>query len=347
LHGETTLADDLGTIGESVGPRTGPNRRSAGEKEDYVLRRLLAAWKISGRLRFPVDVRAERTRKGEPDFVLRWSEGRTLGVEITEAGDEDYQRWLTRTEDMTAPGSAVELPFEPSMRGTISELAKAIAGKIAKFDSGAYQRIPCHLVVYDNTAWGALLDRRELVAGIRARNDLGGRFEQIHLVSGAQVWLDVFGEPRLVDLRRSYEIDVPNWAADQAQKLRSGPIAGLDTDNIAGELEDLGKSERRAFAAHLRTLLVHLLKYQFQPRKRSASWLASIGNARAEIEEILTESPSLRSEWQNLQRHYARARGQAARETALPLETFPDSCPYAPEQLVDDGYLPGERQARP
>ena len=45
-----TLADDLGIIGASVGPRTGPHKRTKGEKEDYVLRRLLAAWKISGRL---------------------------------------------------------------------------------------------------------------------------------------------------------------------------------------------------------------------------------------------------------------------------------------------------------
>ena len=109
LNAPETLADDLGALGAWVGPRTGPDKRTHGQKEDYVLRRLLVAWKLTGRLRFPIEVRATTDEEGGPDFLLFGPDGQTLGVEVTEAGEEDYQAWLTRTESDRAVGSAIQL----------------------------------------------------------------------------------------------------------------------------------------------------------------------------------------------------------------------------------------------
>ena len=344
LHSPDTLGDDLGSIGASVGPRTGPNKRSKGDKEDYVLRRLLAAWRLSEQLRFPVEIHAERDRDNCPDFVLVWPDGGTLGVEVTEAGEEQYQRWLTETEDRTEPEGVVHVPFEASTSRTVEELVRAVSKKVQKYDQGSYRGpTACQLIVYDNTSWGGFLDKPELIDGVRAHSNLAGRFNQVHLVFGERVVLDVWGDIKSVDVSRAYEIDYPRWISSQVENLREFSAGKLDAKNIAEELQDLGKTERRALASYTRNLLLHLLKYEFQSKKRGSSWKASINSARAEIEEILTESPSLRQEFAaQINRQYPRARQQASAETALLPERFPQSCPYSPEQLLDDEYLPGE-----
>ena len=84
------------------------------------------------------------------------------------------------------------------------------------------------------------------------------------------------------------------WALANAALLREGRVAEVDIAHIVEELEDLGKSERRALASHLRVLLAHLLKWQFQPGLRGPSWRLSIDNTRRDIQLILDDSPSLR-----------------------------------------------------
>ena len=101
LRNAEALADDLGVIGVWVGPRTGAAKRTHGEKEDYVLRRVLIALKQTGRIPFPAEVRAERDGNGHPDFTLLESDGTVLGIEVTEAGHENYQKWLTDAEKTT------------------------------------------------------------------------------------------------------------------------------------------------------------------------------------------------------------------------------------------------------
>ena len=68
-----TFSDDLGSLGIWVGPRTGAARRTHGQKEDYVLRRLLIAWKHVGSLRLPLTVQA--SDRVAPDFLLSDADG--------------------------------------------------------------------------------------------------------------------------------------------------------------------------------------------------------------------------------------------------------------------------------
>jgi hypothetical protein len=150
--------------------------------------------------------------------------------------------------------------------------------------------------------------------------------------------LQALGEPRL-DL---YEADLVAWAEANAALLRQGRLAEIDIDHIAEELEDVGKSERRALGSHLRNLMLHLLKWEFQEARRGVSWQRSILSARREIAVILADSPSLAGRVATLiEQEFPSARKLAATETRLPDDRLPSACPYSAEKLLDDAYWPG------
>jgi hypothetical protein len=139
----------------------------------------------------------------------------------------------------------------------------------------------------------------------------------------------------------SYETDLVAWAEVNAALLRQGRLSEIDAEHIAEELEDMGKSERRALASQLRNLMLHLLKWQHQQGLRSASWRRSIQNARREIQVILSDSPSLKSRLATfVGEEYPPAVRLAVTETALPVQSFPAACPYSTDQLLDDNWWP-------
>jgi len=79
-----------------------------------------------------------------------------------------------------------------------------------------------------------------------------------------------------------YDRDFYSWTLSQAEALRAKDWQALDLDNLAEEVESLGKSDRRAVQSHLQGLLQHLLKSAYQSPP-SASWRASIRQARRQI----------------------------------------------------------------
>ncbi|NCA70764.1 MAG: DUF29 domain-containing protein [Sphingobacteriia bacterium] len=138
-----------------------------------------------------------------------------------------------------------------------------------------------------------------------------------------------------------YDQDLVGWALANAALLRAGQLSRIDARHLAEELEDLGKSERRSVLSHLRNLMMHLLKWQCQPGLRGPSWRLSILNARLAIQEILDDSPSLKTGLEDLiDKAYALALRNAIIETGLPEATFPSVCPFTPEQLLDDAFWP-------
>jgi hypothetical protein len=140
-----------------------------------------------------------------------------------------------------------------------------------------------------------------------------------------------------------YDDDFYAWTQEQAALLREGAVQELDLANLAEEIESLGKSDRRALGSHLRNLVLHLLKWHYQPSGRLTghSWQSSIRNARAEITVLLEDSHTLRQEVAGLLvRWYPLARLDAADETRLPRATFPAVCPWTPEQVLDDDFWP-------
>ena len=95
-------------------------------------------------------------------------------------------------------------------------------------------------------------------------------------------------------MSKLYEGDVVAWAFEQAALLRSGEFDRIDALNIAEEIEAVARSEQRELASRLVILLCHLLKWQFQPARRSQSWQRTMRDQRAAIASCLAEMPSLK-----------------------------------------------------
>jgi len=127
-----------------------------------------------------------------------------------------------------------------------------------------------------------------------------------------------------------YEVDVHAWIQEQVRFLRTGVWSRLDIERLADEIAGVGRSERHALTSALNVILLHLLKWDHQPARRSRSWVTSIRTQRCVVEERLDDSPSLRSQFEGLvARAYHRARIEAAGDTGLDEDIFPATCPYA------------------
>ncbi len=133
----------------------------------------------------------------------------------------------------------------------------------------------------------------------------------------------------------NYDIDYYKWANDQAKLLRSGNLQDADIDHIAEEIESMGKSEKRELISRLKILLIHLLKWDYQPARQSKSWKNTIKVQRMEIIDHLEDNPSLRHKLDEiLVKAYNRSRIEAATETGLDETTFPVTCPYSFEKVM-------------
>jgi predicted DNA-binding ribbon-helix-helix protein len=138
-----------------------------------------------------------------------------------------------------------------------------------------------------------------------------------------------------------YEQDYYLWLETIIKRLRDRHLQSVDIDNLIEELETLGRSEKKALRSHLRLIVMHLLKWRYQPDKHSKSWRITIKNNRLDVEEALQDSPSLKPQLAELLAEcYPRAVIEASDETGLPAATFPSSCPFTLEQILDREFLP-------
>jgi hypothetical protein len=141
----------------------------------------------------------------------------------------------------------------------------------------------------------------------------------------------------------SYDEDFHAWAIQSAALIRQGRLAELDLDHIAEELESMGASDRRELLNRLQILVMHLLKYQFQPERRSKSWKLTVVHQRTAIERLLKQSPSLKRLLENpeeLQDVYRKAVREAVLETDLDRCVFPLECPYSVDDMLNDEFWP-------
>jgi Domain of unknown function DUF29 len=137
----------------------------------------------------------------------------------------------------------------------------------------------------------------------------------------------------------SYESDLYEWTKEQADALRRRAPNELDWDNLAEEIESLGTSQRSEIRSRLKVLLLHLLKWKYQPEWRCGSWRGSVREARDQIDDVLDDNPSLRRyPAECLPKAYARARLKALDETCL--LSLPEACPWTIDQILDGDFLP-------
>jgi hypothetical protein len=123
--------------------------------------------------------------------------------------------------------------------------------------------------------------------------------------------------------------------------LRERRSSDIDWENVAEEIETLGRSDKRAIESNLNVILLHLLKWRYQSDQRKSGWRSSIAEHRARIRKLTDESPSLRDyPGQVLDEEYQLARTKAADETGLPEERLPLTCPFTISEALDPSFLP-------
>lgn len=136
-----------------------------------------------------------------------------------------------------------------------------------------------------------------------------------------------------------YDQDFNLWLGQTITLLKEGRFEELDLENLIDELESMSRRDRREILSRLKGVLMHLLKWHYQPDRRCGSLESSIRNNRDEITQILIDSPSLKSYPQTvLEQAYAIARKNAASETGLSLTVFPEICPFSVEQVLADEF---------
>lgn len=139
----------------------------------------------------------------------------------------------------------------------------------------------------------------------------------------------------------NYEHDFYGWTQEQAALLRAGRLTDLDINNLIEEIETMGRSEKRELQNRLMVLLVHLLKWHYQPVRRGRSWSLTIKGQRLNLEDVISDNPGLKPQIPELLNNaYRLAKVEASNQTGLDESMFPETCPWTLEQVRNAGYFP-------
>ena len=143
------------------------------------------------------------------------------------------------------------------------------------------------------------------------------------------------------NIHEEYERDFYAWTIHNSKLLREGKLSEVDIENIAEEIESMGKSEKRELINRLAILIAHLLKWKFQSMKRSHSWKYTVKEQRLRLIRLIKDSPSLKHELEkNIDESYEDACYIALSETGLEEDIFPKICPFSLKQCLDQNFFP-------
>lgn len=139
-----------------------------------------------------------------------------------------------------------------------------------------------------------------------------------------------------------YETDFYSWTVEQSKRLHLGKFDGLDLDNLAEEIESLGKQQRDELENRLGVLIGHLLKWDLQPELRGKSWRLTIKEQRFQIQKLIRKNPSLKSYLaEAITEGFELALILVEKETPIESKDLPKSCPYASTQILDVNFPEG------
>ena len=127
----------------------------------------------------------------------------------------------------------------------------------------------------------------------------------------------------------AYDRDFYSWTLEQARLIRVGRFDALDRENVAEEIESLGREQFSKLRSAIRVVLLLMLTCDYQPERRSRSWIMSIEAQRSELDDVLDGNPGLRPRIpEAIDKAYRRARIEASAETSVDRRRFPEQCPY-------------------
>lgn len=140
-----------------------------------------------------------------------------------------------------------------------------------------------------------------------------------------------------------YETDIIQWVEQQVSLIKEQRYSEVDWANLLEEIEDLSKRECDRFVSSLRLIIQHLLKWEYQPEKRSKSWEITIKRERNHLKRYLRDTPSLKRDWSDLLKVYRDARADAANERGCQIGIFLKPVPILPRKSRQTGFLRNER----
>ena len=147
----------------------------------------------------------------------------------------------------------------------------------------------------------------------------------------------------MIAVKTLYETDFNLWLEETVLLIKEGKLDRLDIENLLEEIEGMSRREKDAVESNLIRVLQHLLKWKYQPQKRSPSWAYTIIEHSRRLNKAFKNSPSLHRHFNDVFDECYDAACQAASvETQLPLVTFPQSCPFSKSDVLDinsDDYL--------
>jgi Domain of unknown function DUF29 len=141
-------------------------------------------------------------------------------------------------------------------------------------------------------------------------------------------------EQATAPLATLYEQDETAWLEQTANLVAERRFEDIDLPHLSEYLSDMARRDRREVVSRLRTLLTHLLKWDYQPEKRGRSWQATIHTQRRDLGDLLDSGTLRRHAEEVLTEAYRDAVEQAAIETGLPETTFPASCSMSLDEAL-------------
>ncbi len=146
-----------------------------------------------------------------------------------------------------------------------------------------------------------------------------------------------------------HDVDFLRWTIAQAAALRragamrTNTPEPIDWEDVAEEIEALGRSERAALRSRIAVILEHLLKLALSPSPGPRrGWFRTLDAQRDAIRRLLDDSPSLRREVAGLVaeelQHARHALTRSAARYAEPLSADPASIAFSAEQVLDEDY---------
>ncbi|MGI0480335.1 DUF29 domain-containing protein [Geminocystis sp. CENA526] len=148
-----------------------------------------------------------------------------------------------------------------------------------------------------------------------------------------------------LELKEIYDRDFHQWLEITANLLKEKKFSELDLANLIIEIEAMGKNNQRELTSRLIILIMHLLKWKYQPQKQSKSRLKTINEQRLQLELLLEDNPSLKNQILDISdKCYSKARKMASQETTLNLTVFPSDNPFIITEILDSDFFPENKQ---
>lgn len=139
-----------------------------------------------------------------------------------------------------------------------------------------------------------------------------------------------------------YDVDFHDWLMEQADAIKRRSANELDWDNLAEEVESLGRSQRASLHSRLKRIVQHVLRWEHQPQRRTYGWKLTIREQRLAVEDLLELSPSLKSSIEDMfPKAYVSGRLAALLETGMDERAIPEEPAFSLAEALEPDWPPG------